>query len=325
MRHRFPKSIHSQIEAIFHSVRVMRSTKEENLLGIRSFGTWRVYRNVLHRFGRYMKGRGCVNILDSKEFFECTSEYLESRLSELQEQKGSRQTMEIILSAFGKFSYATNCYIKRHGLDISPVDIESLRERYYSKSKLGLPASSRSFEIRSYPDPVGLIEAIDDQIHQLQASLQYEGGLRASGVGAPGDPRLKNPLTRKGLRGISRDPVTHEPVGVVAAVEKGGKETEHYVSVVTYRRLEEQIANHGSLESDYTEYVSSINRAAKDTGQYEAGRGSHGLKHNFAEERYLQCVDNGMSHEQALQQTSLEMSHFRFRETLTYTRGKVNG
>ena len=51
------------------------------------------------------------------------------------------------------------------------------------------------------------------------------------------------------------------------------------------------------------------------------GRGSHGLKHNFAQERYLECVSHGLSHEQALQQTSLETSHFRMRETLTYTCG----
>ena len=78
---------------------------------------------------------------------------------------------------------------------------------------------------------------------------------------------------------------------------------------------------HGKLESDYFAYVEAINRAAKETGQYAPGRGSHGLKHNFAQERYLECINHGMSHEQALQQTSLETSHFRLRETLTYTRG----
>jgi len=67
--------------------------------------------------------------------------------------------------------------------------------------------------------------------------------------------------------------------------------------------------------------VAAINQAARVTGQYSPGRGSHGLKHNFAQERYLECIDHGLTHEQALQQTSLETSHFRLRETLTYTRG----
>jgi hypothetical protein len=105
-------------------------------------------------------------------------------------------------------------------------------------------------------------------------------------------------------------------------VEKGGKETAHYVSVETYQRLNGYITQHGKLESDYNAYVEAINQAAKVTSQYAPGRGSHGLKHNFAQERYMECVQHGMTHEQALQQTSLETSHFRLRETLGYTRGK---
>ncbi len=140
-------------------------------------------------------------------------------------------------------------------------------------------------------------------------------------MGAPSNRRIKNPLTAEGLHGIGSDPVTGAPVGIVASVEKGGKETEHYVSVETYRRLEEYIRVHGKLESDYADYVAAINQAARETGQYASGRGSHGLKHNFAQERYLECISHGLTHEQALQQTSLETSHFRLRETLTYTRG----
>ena len=68
------------------------------------------------------------------------------------------------------------------------------------------------------------------------------------------------------------------------------------------------------------EYAEAINEAAKKTGQYEPGRGTHALKHNFAQERYSECINNGYSHEQAMQQTSLETSHFRYYETYAYTR-----
>ena len=110
-------------------------------------------------------------------------------------------------------------------------------------------------------------------------------------------------------------------MGVVASVEKGGKETEYYVSVKTYQRLERYLNKHGKLESSYVEYVKAINAAAHATGQHTTGRGSHGLKHCFVQERYRECIAHGLSHEQALQQTSLEASHFRMSETLTYTRG----
>ena len=110
-------------------------------------------------------------------------------------------------------------------------------------------------------------------------------------------------------------------MGIVASREKGGKGTDHFVSQETYYRLVSYIQAHNQLESEYHAYVEAINKAARETGQYAVGRGSHGLKHNFAQERYLECVSHGFSHEQALQQTSLETSHFRMRETLTYTCG----
>lgn len=321
MKHRWPTSIYSQIEAVFHSVRSIGKTKMDTDMGIRSFGSWEAYKGEAHRLAKFMHKKGRTSILDTLSVRDNMAEYLEEKLSYYVEKKRSRQTMETILSALGKFEYAINHYIEIHTLNIPRLETEKLRMEFYARSRKLLRKSSKIFNNRAYPDPIRLIAAISDGAFQLQASLQYEGGLRTEGVGAPSNRRLKNPLTINGLRGIATDPVTASPVGVVASVEKGGKETEHYVSIATYRRLEEHISRHGKLESDYFAYVESINAAAKATGQYAPGRGSHGLKHNFAQERYLECINHGMTHEQALQQTSLETSHFRLRETLTYTRG----
>ncbi|WP_306532671.1 hypothetical protein [Geobacter sp.] len=321
MKHRWPTSLHSQTEAVFHAVRSIREAKADSALGIRSFGSWKVYKYEAQRFVALMIGNGRTSILDTAFVHDDMAVYLEERLAYYVEKKRSRQTMETILSALGKFEYAINHYIEIHTLDIPRLETEKLRMKFYDRSRKLLRKSSKIFDNRAYPDPIRLIAVITDGTFQLQASLQYEGGLRAEGVGAPSNRRLKNPLTTNGLLGISVDPVTGSEVGIVASVEKGGKETEHYVSVATYRRLEEHISRHGKLESDYFVYVEAINTAAKATGQYAPGRGSHGLKHNFAQERYLECIKHGMNHEQALQQTSLETSHFRLRETLTYTRG----
>ena len=306
---------------MFHSIRSFREAKSNNSLGLRSFGSWKVYKYEVHRFVEFMLIKGLATILDTLSVRDFMAVYLAERLDHYVERKRSRQTMETILSALGKFEYALNHYIEEHNLAVPLLKTEQLRLDYYARGKKTLRKSSRLFSSRAYPDPVRLIGAIHDGTFQLQASLQYEGGLRAEGIGAPCNRRIKNPLTAEGLRGIGVDPVTGKPAGIVASVEKGGKETEHYVSVETYRRLEEHICMYGSLESDYFTYVEEINRAARETGQYATGRGSHGLKHNFAQERYLECVDRGMTHEQALQQTSLETSHFRLRETLGYTGG----
>lgn len=313
--------MHSQTEAVFHAVRSIREAKADSSLGIRSFGSWKVYKYEAHRFVEFMIGNGRASLLDTALVHDDMAVYLDERLMHYVEWKRSRQTMETVLSALGKLDYAINHYIEIHALEIPRLNTEQSRMDFYARSRKLLRKSSKLFDNRAYPDPVRLIAVISDGTFQLQASLQYEGGLRTEGVGAPSNRRLKNPLTMNSLCGITVDPVTGSEVGLVTSVEKGGKKTEHYVSVATYRRLEEHIFRHGKLESDYFAYVEAINTAAKATSQYAPGRGSHGLKHNFAQERYLECINHGMNHEQALQQTSLETSHFRLRETLTYTRG----
>ncbi len=321
MKHRWPKSIHSQVEAIFHSVRSFRETKLDTPLGIRGFGSWKVYKYEAHRFAKFMSIRGHANLLDTQMVLVDMSDYLEERLDNHVKKNHSRQTLETTLSALGKFQYSVNNYIEQHVSEITRLDVELLREEFYAKGRKLLRKSSKLFSNRAYPDPVRLIENIVNGTHQLQASLQYEGGLRAEGAGAPSNRCVKNPLTKDCLLGIAADPATGSSKGVVASQEKGGKVTEHYVSVETYLRVEEYIGMNGLLESEYSQYLKSITIAARATGQYARGRGSHGLKFNFAQERYLECVQCGLTHEQALQNTSLETSHFRLRETLTYTRG----
>jgi predicted DNA-binding transcriptional regulator AlpA len=129
-------------------------------------------------------------------------------------KKRSRQTMETLLAALGKFEYAVNNYIELHGIEVPQLDTGALRLEFYARSRKLLRKSSRVFDNRAYPDPVRLIEAIHDGTYQLQASLQYEGGLRTEGVGAPSNRRLKNPLTSEGLHGIGTDPVTGKPMGI---------------------------------------------------------------------------------------------------------------
>lgn len=321
MNHRWPTSLHSQTEALFHGIRSIREMKKSNPFGLRSFGSWDSYRSHAHRFVDFMIGKGRTSLLDTRSVHDDMAEYLAHILAYYAEKKRSRQTMETLLSALGKFEYALNRYIRRHIFDVPLLESEPLRLEYYARSRSLLRKSSKVFDNRAYPDPVQLIATIRNKTFQLQASLQYEGGLRTEGVGAPSNRRLKNPLTASCLRGFNTDPVSRMEIGIVASVEKGGKETEHYVSYLTYRRLEQYLKEFGKLESDYAEYVAAINQAARDTGQYSPGRGSHGLKHNFAQERYLECINHGLTHEQALQQTSLETSHFRLREALTYTRG----
>jgi hypothetical protein len=153
MKHRWPTSLHSQTEAIFHAVRSIREAKADSALGIRSFGSWKVYKYEAHRFVEFMIGNGRTSILDTASAHDDMAAYLEERLAHYVEKKRSRQTMETILSALGKFEYAINHYIEIHALKIPRLEAEKLRMDFYARSRTQLRKSSKLFDNRAYPDP----------------------------------------------------------------------------------------------------------------------------------------------------------------------------
>ncbi|HPR74438.1 MAG TPA: hypothetical protein PLX41_12355, partial [Bacteroidales bacterium] len=293
---RWPRSIHSQIEAVFHAIRAFGQPKKMNPLGIRSLGSWKVYRYEVHRLADYLASRECMNILETPQVENLMAEYLDEIFIRFQKRRLSRQTLMTILAAFAKFEHALNTYIGIYRIPAVELDTQKIRQsisKIARNKQNGLLKSNSEYFNRAYPDPDSLISSIKNLAHKLQAMLQREGGFRAEGVGAPSSG-IPNPLTADQLGGIVTDPVTGEDIGLIKdVIEKGGKKTDHMVSVGTYHLLEMHITKHGRLESNYKEYVISLARAAKATGQYDPGRGTHALKHNFAQRRYLECVRHG--------------------------------
>jgi len=186
MKNRWPStSIHSQVEAVFHNVRSIRSSKESCKKGIRSFGSWDVYRPVAHSFVDYLKQNGCNSLLDTSLVSEIMSRYLPEKLDYFAKKQRSRQTLETMLAALSKLEYALNQYISAHNIPVPLLDTDELRKSISQTAKKLLRKSSKVFSNRAYPDPYSLIAAMEDGTHQLQAVLQLEGGLRAEGAGSP--------------------------------------------------------------------------------------------------------------------------------------------
>jgi hypothetical protein len=321
MKRRWPNSLRCQVLAVFHCVRAIGKSKEEAPLDIRSLRTWEEYQYECLRLVDFLRPHGFADILDAGAMAEGMRQYLDLTLAQLACNRRSLQTLEKMLAAFSKLEYAVNRYLELHSLDIPRLDTLAVRRECRARAGLELQRNSTAYDDRAYPEPYGLIAAIEDPTHQLQALLQLEGGVRAEGSGAPRG-HLKNPLTGKALLGECDDPVTGERCGAIATREKGGKVTTHFLPLGTYAHLQEYLERYGQLESDYPAYLASVNRAARATHQHISGRGSHGLKHNFARKRYLQCARHGMTQEQALLQVSLEAGHFRPKETFTYTLGR---
>lgn len=167
---------------------------------------------------------------------------------------------------------------------------------------------------RAYEDPRALIGANQVPTHGLAAAIQYEGGLRYYEM-AKIDPDQ--------LIGIRQDAYTGIAVGNIRLDPhdtKGGKGREVGVSVETFRALESHIQEHGVFKlENYQNYLNSLKAAAAATGQ--AYHGSHGLRWNFAQERYKEVTQSGRCHEEALHIVSWDMGHERGSITMHYLGG----
>jgi hypothetical protein len=144
------------------------------------------------------------------------------------------------------------------------------------------------------------------------AELQYHGGLRAEGVGAPREPHSKAALSLEKFKGVVRDPFTQDrQVGVIEVTEKGGKSTRHYVPIDAYERARHYVEKSGPIREIYERYLESINDAARQTGQYIPGRGTHGLKHNFVEDFVRRGMECGKSREEIFAEGARQCAHER--------------
>lgn len=173
---------------------------------------------------------------------------------------------------------------------------------------------------RGYEAPDPLIDAIPNIPHRIAAMIQREGGARAEGVGFPRSRYSKSCLTLANLHGIHEDPYFADGrlAGVISTCEKGGYTSRHYISPETYRDLEAHLKVSDKLGGDYRSYLECIENAAKLTGQFLKGRGTHGLKHNFAIEFYELAIAAGKSLESAMLEISRRCSHHRGDVAQTY-------
>jgi hypothetical protein len=78
------------------------------------------------------------------------------------------------------------------------------------------------------------------------------------------------------------------------------------------------IKQNGLFKIDKDAYRDSLKAAAKATGQQYDIRSSHGLRWNFAQERFNTLQEFGKTYDQALAQGSQELGHERAEITLHY-------
>ena len=315
---RWPKNLHGQAEALLGGIRAIgRKKGTVDRRFIRGIGTWGVYRSDIHRFVEFLQRAGLRDLRQAQRVSMSARTYIAGRGQTLRDAGGSFQTIEREISALTKLSHALDVYAERHGGETAE-GIRSVLAEEKTQWRVELSARSGGYTTRAYPDPTGLYAAISDPALRLQARLMGETGCRTEGVGAPA--RGNNPLTASNLLGMGTDPISGAAVGRIMVTEKGGKHTEHYVQPSTYRELEEHIQAHGKLASPYRTFLRAVEAAARATGQYAPGRGTHGLKHSFAQARMHEAIEEGMSYEEAKQAVANEIAHNRLDSVDIYMR-----
>ena len=112
------------------------------------------------------------------------------------------------------------------------------------------------------------------------------------------------------MKGIDRNPFTNKEIGKIEVQGKGGYIRHANVSADTYKELEDYVKEKGEFKIDKNAYRADLKSAAAKSGQEYTG--SHGLRWNFAQERFNELQKKGnLTYEQALKQVFEEMGHHR--------------
>lgn len=296
---RWPTSLNSRAKALLGGIRAIgRKKGSVDRRFIRGIGTWGIHRSDIHRFIEFVQRAGLRDLRQARRLSGFVRAYIADRGQALRDAGGSFQTIEREISALTKLSYALDVHAERHGGE-SAAGIRTILAEEKKHWRTELAMRSGGYASRAYPDPDGLYAAMPDAGLRLQAKLMGETGCRTEGVGAPA--RGSNPLMAANLLGMGTAPVSGEAAGRVSVTEKGGKRTKHFVQPSTYHELETHIERHGQLAAPYRTFLRTVEAATRAMGQYAPGRGTHGLKHNFAQARMHEAIAVGLSHEEAKQ------------------------
>jgi integrase len=164
---------------------------------------------------------------------------------------------------------------------------------------------------RNYVNPTSLIASMKTDKGQLAAALQREGGLRITAA---------TRIHPEQMKGMTKDKYTGEVRGQIQYICKGGAVLTTMVSQQTYAALLSHIIKNGEFVVGHKAYRTELKVAARATGQ--TFNSSHGLRWNFARERFADLLERGVCYEKALGVVSAEMGHHRIGITEHYVFGK---
>ncbi len=253
-------------------------------IGIFSYATADQYRDIAKDLMNYVKQEFHVKDIE-KLSSEHIQAYLESKIAE-----GVRyNTFQKYAAALEKLEVALNKYAETHdtGNQYS-FDIKDVRQQ-------ASEVLERSQVTRAYEDPKALVNSIQNPEYRTIAQAQHEGGFRISELNHLSEKNFKEGNVFQVISG------------------KGGKDREVPLSKETYQSLKSLLdkadKSDGKYKFNMNDYRNALKEAARASNQDYTG--SHGLRWNFAQEKFMELQQHGRTYEQALQEVSNLLGHER--------------
>jgi site-specific recombinase XerD len=263
-------------------------------LKIHSYNTANLYRSVWIETLRYSKEAFVIKDLEKLSAVVVRG-FLETKIADGLKY-GSFKTY---CAALEKLAVGLKQWAQEEGTEVYNWTTEIQAAR-----KEAVEVLDRTVETRAYQDPEGLIRAMVNPVYQTTAAAQYSIGARISEVD---HVRPEQFLGNRQFQ-ISRG--------------KGGKDRiVEFRQVQVYEKYRQLVISnlypdYGKFIFDRGAYRQALKAAADQTEQPYTG--SHGLRWNFARERFQSIQQGGGTWEQALVQVALEMGHCRGDITLHY-------
>ena len=270
-------------------------------IGIFSYKTADNYREIWRQVASFAKENYKIRDVQKIDG-QHIKEFIQSKI----EKKVSLSMYQQYVAALYKFEMALNGYAQKHNTG----NAYDFKQQIQETKSSAYQTLIRNKNERNYENPSTLIDHIKNDEHKLVAKIQYESGCRVSEC---------THLSLKNLKGLGNDPVTGEQKGVLYIEKaKGGKNGFKYVSVETYQKLEERLnaESSGKMSVNNGEYRNSLKKAAIKTDQQYTG--SHGLRWNYAQERYEKILELTHNEAETLALVSKDLFHERLNITKHY-------
>ena len=246
--------------------------------GIHSSLTFDRYKSVWRDYINYCKGEGYGK--DPRQYGpETVSDYMTHRIDD----GCSSNTLHSIGSALSKWAAMAD---RAYG----GTRFQDWAKPIAAARALGRQVCPRlDTETRAFRDPWRVIAAMDDPRARLAATIQLETGLRSMNV------------TRLQLN----------PDGTLFVKSKAGFTVQNFkIPAKIAAELRQMADGTGRVNLiAYKPYIAQIQAACASVG--EKYTGSHAFRHNYAQNRFNELRQGGMSVDRAKLQVSEELFHHR--------------